>query len=81
MLTLHLGGALYDLSLSPTPGIPSCLVGGINLVPPLEELGEWTLTRARSVQPDPDVLDELETGWLDRSKVVGMVLVVRYELA
>src|SRR5690606_15075396 len=44
-----------------------------------EQPGTWTITRTKGVSPSQGDLDYPD-GWLDRTRVVGLLMVVRYVL-
>jgi hypothetical protein len=80
-MTLDVGGSQPPLELSPG-GDGTYLAGDTGTLNPLEQLGTWTLTRSPGVDPyDPNELDDPDTGWLDRSKIVGMYLLIHYQLS
>lgn len=65
-----------DLTLATNPSLPYALgtAAPAGLVPET-----WTLTRTNAALPTEVVLPQ--EGWLDPSKVVGMLMLVHYELA
>lgn len=72
---LSVDDTAVDLTLATNPALPYAL----GTASPTGLLPEtWTLTRSNATSPTEVVTQE---GWLDPSKVVGMLMLVHYELA
>jgi hypothetical protein len=77
-LTLTLGGDQAVVVLSKASD-GSYMVGGSGALAPVQQPGTWTLTRAKGQDPAQGDLD-YPGGWVDRTKVTGMLMIVRYTL-
>ncbi len=76
--TLSLGASQAQVQLNKVSSA-AYMAGDSGVLQQTEQPGTWTLTRDKGPNPQPGDLDHPD-GWLDRSKVVGMLIAIRYTL-